>query len=145
MDLMPGEKILFSFANDLLTVTTHRVRKAVTYSGGAALRSIMLEDLVTISVTAESSPGLLILAGILALAGVGGTVSMQGENPVPALIGLVIGGIFALAYVLTKKQFLVLSSAALPITISTQGLKYSDVKQAVDRIEAAKNERYLMR
>lgn len=145
MDLMPGEKILFRFSNEVLTVTTHRVRKSTKYSGGAVLISIMLEDLVASSITAESSPGLLVIAAILALFGVFFTAGLPGNPPAPALLGVVFGAVFLLVYFTSKKQYLVLASAALRITVNTQGLKYADVKQSVDRIEAAKNERYLLR
>lgn len=144
MELMTGERILFKFSNEVLTVTTHRVRKSTKFSGGAALQSIMLEDLVACSLTAESSPGLLVLAALFALAGLIATGVLDGKPPVPAILGVLIGAALLLAYFGSKRQTMVLSSAALPITVYTQGLKYADVKQAIDRIEAAKNARYLL-
>jgi hypothetical protein len=136
MNLMPSEKILLESDGKGLVLTTHRVRYEFEALGSGEIRSIMLEELASCTMTRTSNPIFLIIAAICFVAGV-----YIGRD---AFVGGVLALIFLVIYFVTRKQSLLLASAGATITYDTKGMSPAEIKKFIDRTEAAKNERYLL-
>jgi hypothetical protein len=141
MDYLPDEKLLIESDNKTLVLTTHRVRyDAIGKSGGWADRtelvSIMLEELASCAITRTSYPLLLLLA----LAGL--VLALLVEDR--AIVGIALAVLFAGGFFLSQRQVLLLtSSGGSSIQINTGGMNLQDVRDFVDEIEKAKNQRFL--
>ena len=61
------------------------------------------------------------------------------------LVGLVGAGLCVVAYFLTGTRHLILASAGTSITISTGGRDTAKFHDFVSQVDAAKNDRYLLR
>jgi hypothetical protein len=59
--------------------------------------------------------------------------------------GFILALIFLIIYFVTRKQSLLLASAGATITFDTRGISPENVKKFIDRTEAAKNDRYLLK
>jgi uncharacterized membrane protein (UPF0136 family) len=142
MNLMPDEKILWESKSKNLVLTTHRVRSQSEAAGQSQIKSIMLEELASCSMTRASNPALLVLAALCAVLGLLGTAG--GREPVFLIAGIVVGGIFVLAFFVSRHQHLSFASAGATIRVDTQGMKVENMRQIIDAAEAAKNVRYLL-
>lgn len=143
MNHMPDEKILLESDPKGLILTTHRIRSEDEAMGNARIKSIMLEELASCAIVQSSNNLLLGLAALCLLIGVLITASSRGDSG-PLAIGFVIALILVLAYFVSRQQVLELASAGATIRTDTKGMKLQAVEQFIDRVEAAKNERYLI-
>lgn len=141
MNHFPDEKVLIESDNKVLVLTTHRVRyDAIGKGGGWADRtelvSIMLEELSSCAITRTSYPILLLLA----LVGLVLAILVQDR----AIVGLALAVLFAGGFFLSQRQVLLLSSAGGgKIQINTADMSLQSVRDFVDEIENAKNQRFL--
>jgi 1,4-dihydroxy-2-naphthoate octaprenyltransferase len=143
MNLMPNESVLLESEAKSLILTTHRVRYHVETFGNVAIRSIMLEELASCALVRSSNIIFLVLAGICFVLGL--LVAAGGRRMEGALvIGVILGVVFVITYLASRRQALVLASAGTTIMVNTQGMKLEVAKQFIERTEAAKNERYLL-
>jgi hypothetical protein len=142
MTPMQGETVLVKVAGNRLVLSTHRVRYETEDMGNAVLKSIMLEELASVAMVRTSNVVLLILAGISLVLGVAISAGNQAQEPF--VIGAVAAAIFAVLFFASRSQVLSLASAGTTITVSMQGMKPDDVKEFIERTEAAKNARYLI-
>lgn len=142
MNLMQGERILFESPSKVLTLTTHRVRYEMSTAGGAVLKSIMLEELASCSMTRTSNPILLVLAAICFILGFISATSGREEGAF--IIGIVLALVFVVAYFSTRRQVVALASAGATIYVAISGLSQEAIRQFIDQAEAAKNSRYLL-
>jgi hypothetical protein len=144
MKLMADEKILLSSNDDELVLTNIRVRLESESFGHARIVSIMLEELASCAITRISHPVFLVIAVICFLGGA--LIAANGRGNDNALIaGIVLAVVFVLIYLVNRQQVLALASAGATINVNTQGMKLDDVRAFIDRAEAAKNARYLVR
>jgi hypothetical protein len=141
MNHLPDEKVLIESDNETLILTTHRVRyDAIGKGGGWADRtelvSIMLEEVAACAITRISYPVLLLLAlGCLLLA-------LVVEDR--AIIGVALAIFFAGGFFLAQRQVLLLISAGGgKIQVNTGGMTLQTVRDFVDEVEKAKNQRFL--
>lgn len=141
MNHFPDEKVLIEADNKVLVLTTHRVRyDAIGKGGGWADRtelvSIMLEELSSCSITRTSYPILLLLA----LVGLVLAILVQDQ----AIVGLALAVLFAGGFFLSQRQVLLLTSAGGgKIQVNTASMSLQSVREFVDEIESAKNQRFL--
>jgi hypothetical protein len=141
MDYFPDEKLLVESDNKTLALTTHRVRyDAIGKGGGWADRtelvSMMLEEVASCAITRTSYPVLLLLA----LAGLVLAILVDERS----IVGIAIAVLFAGGFFLSQRQVLLLtSSGGSKIQINTGGMSLQAVRDFVDEIEKAKNQRFL--
>jgi hypothetical protein len=141
MTYLLGEKILMESDNKTLVLTTHRVRydaigKGKGWADRAELISIMLEEVASCAITRISYPFLLWLA----LLGLALAILAQDR----ALIGLAIAILSAGGYILSRRLVLLItSSGGGQIQINIGGMSLQAVRDFVDEIEKAKNQRFL--
>jgi hypothetical protein len=141
MTYLPGEKILMESDNKTLVLTTHRVRydaigKGKGWADRAELISIMLEEVASCAITRISYPFLLWLA----LLGLALAILAQDR----ALIGLAIAILSAGGYILSRRLVLLItSSGGGQIQFNIGGMSLQAVRDFVDEIEKAKNQRFL--
>jgi hypothetical protein len=138
MNYFPDETLLIESDNNVLVLTTHRVRyDAIGRGGGWADRtelvSIMLEEITSCAITRTSYPILLLLA----LAGL--LLALLADDM--AIIGIALTVLFAGGFFLSQRQVLLISSAGSKIQVNTAGMSLQSVREFVDEIEKAKNQR----
>ena len=141
MNNLPEERTLIESDNKTLVLTTHRVRyDAIGKGGGWADRtelvSIMLEELAACAITRINYPVLLLLAlACLLLALV---------VPDRALICVALAILFSGGFILSQRQVLLLISAGGgKIQVNTGGMTLQAVRDFVDEVENAKNQRFM--
>jgi hypothetical protein len=140
MKLLPGEHILYEASGGIVKVTTHRIRYDWQESGTGVIKSIMLEEVASCTVTRQSSPWLSAVAAICVL---GGLIAEAGSERGALVGGLFLGAIFWIAYWLTRKQVITIASARATIFLNAKSWPLEEVRELLDLIEAAKNTRYL--
>jgi hypothetical protein len=148
MQGLPGERILLESDPKGLILTTHRVRSETRNRGRQEVISIMLEELVSCTITEDSSSsGLLVCAAISAALGILEPIGVLDfivpRSPYARITGIVIALILLIVYFIMRQQIIVLASAAATIKSSTKGMSTQAAKDFIDIVEAAKNERYL--
>jgi hypothetical protein len=138
--LIPGESILTTSENNLIVLTTHRVRYSYSEWGQANTISIMLEKISSIQARYISYPLLLVAGGVAILVAFFIGSNRFGEQApiVPTAIG--IGCI--IWYFMSRKHFCIITSdGGAKIAFSTDGVKREVVVSMIDKIEAAKSKR----
>jgi hypothetical protein len=136
MNLMANEQILVD--SGALKLTTHRVRYSSTASSQGVIKSIMLEELASCTLIQTSNPALLVIAAICFLA------ALFLRNGGAILFGVVVAGVLVAIYFFSQKQTLMLASAGTTINYSITGMKQTEIENFIDRVEAAKNDRFLI-
>lgn len=138
--LLKGEELISQSANNVVTLTTHRIRYNATNSSQSHLVSMMLEKVSSCETRYQSWPVLLVLGAVAILLG---AFSLQrlGGPEVPGL-AIVVGLVFIVAYFTTRKHIVsIASDGGSRIGFVTTGLKREAVVAFVNGIEKAKNER----
>ncbi len=141
MKLMTGESVLLESDPKGLTLTTHRVRQQVKGSGRSRITSILLEQVASCGMSRKSNPWLLVIAvlvfGVAALA-----AADSYDSEVYLIGGLIVAGIFVLAYFANRRQVLYIHSAEGSIIQPAIGMSETAVLDFIDQLESAKNQRY---
>lgn len=135
MKLMSNEEnITFAYNCNL---TNKRIRHNVKASGSEKITSLFLENIQSISVHYKSKP-LVLLLGIVSLTGslllIAANENRDEVSPLfvlGALIGLVLIGY----YLITRKHFLTISSAAASINIMIKGENSKSLVNYIDLLE----------
>ena len=141
MKFLPGERILLESDPPGLILTTHRVRSETQSRGNQEVISIMLDELVSCTITYNSSPVLLVCAAVSIVLGLMEAIG-SARNPYGITKGVVIAVILLAAYSATRQQIIVLASAGATIKSSIKGMSMQTAKDFIDIVETAKNERY---
>jgi hypothetical protein len=139
---LDGERVLLESENGLLTVTTHRVRKHATDRGSARIVSMMVESVTSCEVTHDSHPQLL---GFAALAVLGGLLLNNSRDNTALVLGLVAAILLAVAYVVTRRQVVRVSSPSAHIDVRLIGMSLEQAVGVVDAVEKAKERRHVQR
>tara|TARA_B100001540_G_scaffold310441_1_gene328228 strand:+ start:582 stop:1103 length:522 start_codon:yes stop_codon:yes gene_type:complete len=149
MNLLKNEKTITLNCPGLI-LTNMRLRSEHKHWGKGQIKSVMLEDLCHSKLQYQSNPKLLIFAGItMALFAiiatfVGLEIDEDGGWAI-AFAGAAISFIFIIRYFLSRRQIVSFPSSKngvrMDINIKTKGLSYNEVKDVIDAVEAAKNER----
>ena len=141
MNYFPDEKVLVEADNNTLILTTHRIRyDAIGKGGGWADRtelvSIMLEEVGACAITRLSYPLLLLLA----LGGVLLAILVEDR----ALVGIALAVLFAGGFFLSQRQVLLITATGgSKIQVNTGGMALQAIRDFVDEIEKAKNQRFM--
>jgi len=141
MKLFENEKIISSTDDNIVILTTHRVRCTNSYQWGQqSTTSIMLEKVSSIQATYISYPLLLVIAGIsLVIAiGMGSQRSSQGQLSIPIIIAVVLG----IIYYFTRKHVCVIASdGGAKIVFETEGVRKDRLLEFMDNVEKIKSSR----
>jgi hypothetical protein len=147
MNVLPGEQIVSELKLDAsrrLILTTHRVRAEAEGFGLSRMTSIMLEELCSCAITRLSSPAWLILAAILMIGGAVAALNDRHSDYTAAFGAAAVGLLCVLIYFLTRRQVASLESAGARIVADTSRVGVANVRQFIEQVEAAKNQRYLL-
>src|SRR5690606_29599459 len=108
-------------------------------SGKAHIVSIMLEKVSSIEIHYKSKVLILIFGILLVSAGL---IMGANNSGTPMIFGLVLGGLFILIYLLTRKHVVsIASDGGAIIYFQTKGMKREVLLDFINKIEKAKNER----
>ena len=133
MKLMNDERKILESDKGQLVLTSHRVRFDASVVGQRKIVSIMLDEICSCELNYKSHIILILLAVLSVIFGfVGGSDAI-----VAGIVGAIV---FAVAYFLTRKQMLSLSSAGAAINVEAKGVKSEDIKGFIDAVELAKFE-----
>ena len=133
MKLMNDERNILESDKGQLVITSHRVRFDASAAGQRKIVSIMLDELCSCELNYKSHIILILLAILSVIIGfVGGS-----DTIVAGIVGAIV---LAVAYFLTRKQMLSLSSAGGAINVEAKGMKSEDIKDFIDAVELAKFE-----
>ena len=138
---LPGERVLYKSPRGRLKVTTHRLRYDRQGSGTMSIKSIMLEEVASCTMTRLTYPWLLLVAGLCVL---GGFVAGAQYGGVPIVVGVLCALVCGVGYLFSRQQVVVIASAGSSITLDMRGCTVEEVRELIDHIEAAKNARYLL-
>jgi hypothetical protein len=135
--LLPNEKILMQSEKNILTLTTHRIRRETKGGGHSSVVSITLDAVASCELITTSVPVFLVVA---VLAAIGGLVALPKE------VGIGIGAFFAaialvVVYFITRRAVLKISSAGDDIVQPTRGMSHEAMIEFIEAVERAKFER----
>lgn len=137
MVLLPNEKILMQSEKNILTLTTHRIRRETKGGGNSSVVSITLDAVASCELITRSFP---ILLGIAALAAVGGVVTLS-RDAATGIVAFVIAIASAAAYFVTRNAVLKIASAGDDIVQPTKGMSHEAMVEFIEAVEQAKFER----
>lgn len=141
--LIDGESVITFSDNNLVTLTTHRVRYNNKVWGQSNYISIMLEKVSSLNVVYISYPILLVIGGIAIFIGGVAAYNMH-YNQGPGVVAVVGGICIMLVYLGTRRHICVIASdGGGKITFSTAGMNTESLISFMDKIEIAKNNRIL--
>lgn len=138
---LPGERLLYESPTGKLKITTHRVRYERQSGSTATIKSIMLEEVASCSMIRKTYPWLLIFAAICFL---GGLLLAFSGWMAGLVFGLILAVILGFAYLLSREQVVAIASGGTTIFVNTQVWASNDVRELIEKVEAAKNARYLV-
>ena len=138
-NLFEGETLISESDDNVITLTSHRLRYNSSSAGTGHIVSIMLEKISSIEVHYKSWI-LVLFFGILLAAG---GLFMGAQNRGDIMVaGLATGGICILLYFLTRKHVITISSdGGSKINFQTKGMKRETLLDFINKIEAAKASR----
>ena len=138
--LLKGEELISQSANNVVILTTHRIRYNATNSAQSHLVSMMLEKVSSCESRYQSWPVLLVL-GVLAVL-LGGFSLFQFGGQQMAAPAIAVGFVLVVAYFASRKHVISISSdGGSRIGFETKGLKREAVVSFINGIEKAKTER----
>lgn len=142
--LLNGEQLITQSPNNVVVLTTHRIRYHAAASSNAHLVSMMLEKVSSCEVHYQSSPILLVLGITIALLGGLGLVQSRFSGGEIGALGLLLGVILMLAYLGTRKHIVsIASDGGGRIAFETKGMKRESVVSLINSLEKAKHERMM--
>lgn len=143
MELLKNEEVLMDGDNKQIVLTTHRIRQENKSFGQINIVSIMLEDVTSCEYVKTSKP-IFLLIGILFNCFAFFIGFDKGEEFFKVSGGIFLLGIlFVYFYFINNKRGLFISSPSSKIKINTRGMKDENIKSFIDKLEIAKNDRYI--
>lgn len=141
--LLTGEELISQTPNNVVMLTTHRIRYNNASSYESRLVSIMLEKVSSCEVTYQSSPALLLIGSLIMLMG-GLALTQNGDIQAGGILGLAFGFVLVLLYLSTRRHIIkIASDGGTHIGFETKGLKREAVVSFINSVEKAKNERMI--
>ena len=138
--LIEHEEILTTSADNLITLTNMRLRYQ---SGNDHFISMMLEKISAIEINYTSKFWALLLGIIIIIIGGGLTLTQSNDQEV-GLIGVFVGVVLIIYYIATRKHVVQISAeCGTKIIFFTKGMKRESLLDFINKIEVAKNKRYL--
>ncbi len=122
-----------------LLLTTDRVRHSKNGWGSKDTTSILLSEVCSVSTHFRSYIFLIILAVLTLIATY---FMMESSNASQYMsFGILLMIILVIAFFMTRKQILVISSAGEKIVFETKGMKKDEIVDFIDTIEKAKEDK----
>jgi hypothetical protein len=138
MNLFQGEQILTTTEDNIVVLTTHRIRSNNSYGWGQhSTTSIMLEKVSSIQLIYTSYPILFIVAGVLLLVGyiMNSQRVANGEMFIPVILAIICVG----SYFFTRKHVCVVASdGGAKLSFVTANMKKDALHSFIDKVEQAK-------
>jgi len=129
--LIPGERIVMSFAKDIVILTNHRIRYDSTQFGSSKFVSVTLDSVASCSLVTKSLPILLLVAAVALI--------------VPLYTGghmmdtVVIAIVLVVAYFLTRFTVIsIASKGGATIRVPTKGMNRAVVAEFLETVEREK-------
>ena len=140
MNLFPFENIISSTNDNVIILTTHRIRSSNSRQWGQHdTTSIMLEKISSIKVTYISYPILLVVAGILGLMGLG-LKQAYTDSSLTVFVVLVVACI--VGYFGSRRHVCVIATdGGAKIVFQTAHMKKEAIIEFINQIEDAKAKR----
>ncbi|MFD2717888.1 hypothetical protein ACFST9_04130 [Hymenobacter monticola] len=139
--LLQGEEVVMHSPNNVVVLTTHRIRYHAASTSQAHLVSVMLEKVSSCEVRYDSQPMLLVIGTLIALAG-GLGLTQGGQASLIGFAGALVGAFLILAYFMTRKHMVsIASDGGARIGFATTGMKREYVVGLINSLEMAKHQR----
>ncbi|MFC0515174.1 hypothetical protein ACFFGT_13225 [Mucilaginibacter angelicae] len=138
MNLFEGEKIITTTDNNVIILTTHRIRSTNSLGWGHRETTSMMLDMVSsIKTTCNSYPILLVIAAII---GIGGFIlGNQNNSSYGVSFTIVLAIILVSIYFVTRKHVcMIASSGGSRIVFATSNMSHDGLINFIDRVEEAK-------
>lgn len=130
--LLPGEQIVTTSKNGILTLTTKRVRYDSVVWGKSNLISITLNSVASCGLVTKSFPFLLILGAIAFMA----SFTQHGES---FWVMFAIATVIVVSYFFTRRAVIsVASNGGEAILVPTQGMKREAIISFIEAVEREK-------
>lgn len=130
--LLPGEKLVMSSDNDLLTLTNKRVRFSTTRLGNSSYTSITLDSVASCGLVTKSYPLLLLLTAFSFIVG----LTQRGEEQVWLLLGSVA---LLIAYFVTRRAVIsIASDGGEAILVPARGMGRAVVVKFLEAVDGQK-------
>jgi len=141
MNLFQGEQILTTTEDNIVVLTTHRIRSNNSYGWGQhSTTSIMLEKVSSIQLTYTSYPLLLLMAGVLMI--IAFVMNSQHVGGNEMFIPILLAIICLAMYFATRKHVCVIASdGGARISFATTNMKRDALHSFIDKVEQAKYNR----
>ncbi len=132
ISLLPGEQVVTSSDNDILTLTTKRIRYDSASLGSSNFISITLDSVASCGLVTKSYPLLLVLAA----AAVIGCFSQQGDAKW-VFFGAAV--VMAIAYFLTRQAAIsIASNGGQTILVPAKSMSRESIIEFLDAVEREK-------
>lgn len=136
MNLLPGEKTLLESSDQILTLTTHRIRYEEQKRTGNETVSIMLNELTSCS-TKNHYEFAWIFASAYAF------LIVQLTESIEQIAALLATTILFIGFILSNRSVLEFASAGAVIQVKTENMTSQAVQEFIDEVELAKDARHL--
>ena len=138
MNLFEGEKILTTTDNNIIILTTHRIRSTNSLNWGhRETTSIMLDKISSIKATYNSYPLLLVIGIIVGLIGL--FPGAKNYFTYGSTFAIVVAVVMISAYFATRKHVCVIaSSGGARIVFETANMGRDGLLSFIDKVEEAK-------
>lgn len=138
--LLSGEELVLQSPNNVVILTTHRIRYHATSSSDSHLVSIPLEKVSSCEVKYQSNPVLLVLGAVAVVFGLIGFNQLGGVTIAAPV--LTLGVILIIVYFTSRRHIVsIASDGGARIGFATNGMKRETVVSFINGIEKAKIER----
>jgi hypothetical protein len=149
MNLLPKEEEILTADNEIMTLTTYRIRKTNKDWGLFYSIEFFLEDISSVELRAQSIPLLVVLAGLCILLGlfILMNAGMSGSGGAAALM-FVVGLVLILPWAASKQRIIkITSNSGLSMGFDVKKLGPGKTQELLDKVQEAKSVRmdYLRR
>ncbi|TDN37022.1 hypothetical protein E4631_19630 [Hymenobacter sp. UV11] len=142
LSLLDGERLLHQSPNQVVSLTTHRVRLHRASGSAAHIVSMMLEKVSSCEIRYLSHPWLLLVGALLAVSGV--LALFQRVEPGIVALLLLVGGGLLIAYFASRHHVVsITSDGGTRLSFETKGMQRQVVIGFIDHLEQAKDQRML--
>jgi hypothetical protein len=130
--LLPGEEFVMSSDNNILVLTTERVRYDSVTFGSSRVVSITLDSVASCGLVTMSHPVLLLLGAVAVV----GAFALSGDAQ-PLLVAVAIVLVFV--YLVTRRAVIsIASNGGETITVPAKGMSRSTIVDFLNAVEREK-------
>jgi hypothetical protein len=130
--LLPGEQVVMSSDNNILTLTTKRIRYDSALLGSYNLISITLDSVASCGLVTRSFPILLLLAALALI------VAFSQHDEIQSIF-FVATIVLVAAYFFTRQSVIsIASNGGQSITVPSKGLSRNSIIEFLEAVESEK-------